>query len=126
MPTRQFPKAVRLLNAREFETVFAARLSASDTWVVVYGIANDMNHPRLGLMVSRRIGGAVVRNRWKRLLREAFRRKQHELPAFDLVCMPRSATPPPLTQLLTSLTSLANRIRQQLEHRQRRDGGRPV
>ena len=44
-------------------------------------------HPRLGLVVTRRLGKAVQRNRVKRLLREFFRRHQTGLPAFDLVIM---------------------------------------
>jgi ribonuclease P protein component len=43
--------------------------------------------PRLGLVVTRRLGNAVQRNRVKRLLREFFRRHQTHLPAIDLVIM---------------------------------------
>ena len=80
MRETKFPKKMRLLRASEFERVFEQRCSAADRLVIVYGAHNEVGHPRLGLTVSRKVGGAVVRNRWKRCLREAFRRTQHELP----------------------------------------------
>lgn len=43
--------------------------------------------PRLGLVVGRRLGKAVRRNRIKRLLREFFRRHKRQLPAWDLIIM---------------------------------------
>jgi ribonuclease P protein component len=118
MSNHRFPKALRLLRPVEFERVFAARLSASDTWVVVHGAANQLGHPRLGLTVSRKIGQAATRNRWKRLLRESFRLQQKELPAFDFVCTPRSTVPPRLQTLVKSLSMLASRIERQAKSRQ--------
>ena len=114
MADYRFPKRVRLLRAREFERVFAARSSAADTWVTLYGAANDLGYPRLGLTVSRRIGGAAVRNRWKRLLREAFRLTQHQIPPLDLVCVARASAPPELRHLMEALPALAMRIERRL------------
>jgi ribonuclease P protein component len=119
MPTYRFSKAMRLLSPRDFERVFAARLSASDSSIVLYGAVSDLEHPRIGLTVSRKAGSAVQRNRWKRLLREAFRLKQHELPTFDFVCIPRPATPPPFDKLLVSVVELARSIQQKHERKQR-------
>ena len=110
MTNNRFPKQVRLLRPSDFERVFAARCSMVAPWIVMYGAGNELDQPRLGLVVSRRIGGAVQRNRWKRLLREAFRLTQEELPAIDLVCVARSKTPPPLTELKQSFIQLATRI----------------
>jgi ribonuclease P protein component len=111
----RFPKRVRLLRASEFEGVFAGRASAVDASISLYGAANELGYPRLGLVVSRRVGEAVVRNRWKRLLREAFRLSQQRLPALDLVCIARGGTPPPLHQLMEILPALAARIERQLQ-----------
>jgi len=115
MPSQRFPKKMRLLHAKEFELVFSTRVSAGNSFLVLYGAANDVGHPRLGLTVPRRVGGAVLRNRWKRLLREAFRLQQHELPAIDFVCVPRAATAPDLCQLMASFAALAERIERKLK-----------
>jgi ribonuclease P protein component len=115
----RFPKALRLLVPRDFERVYAQRQSARDAWVLMHAAANQLDHPRLGLAVSRRAGGAVARNRWKRLLREAFRLAQHRLPPMDIVISPRTSAPPPLHELLELLPALAKRVHQQLEIRQR-------
>jgi ribonuclease P protein component len=123
MTTQHFPKRMRVLNAKDFERVFEARVSASDGRLVLYAAANEVGHPRLGLTVSRRIGGATLRNRWKRLLREAFRLSQHELPAFDLVCVPRANSRPQLCDLMESLPALAHRLARKMQ--QREDASRP-
>jgi ribonuclease P protein component len=110
MNDHRFPKRLRLLKAPEFEGVFAARNSVGNSSFALFGAANELGYARLGITVSRRIGGAVERNRWKRLLREAFRLSQHELPAADFVCVVRGATPPELPQLLDAIQGTAKRI----------------
>ena len=119
MGEHRFPKRVRLLRPDDFARVFAARNSASDQWLTLHGAANEQGHSRLGLAISRRVGGAVERNRWKRLLREAFRLSQQELPALDVVCLARTESPPGLDELRRSLVSLAGRIFKRNEHRSR-------
>jgi ribonuclease P protein component len=120
---RRFPKRVRLLRSSEFERVFDARNSASDALIVLYGAANEAGHPRIGLTVSRRVGGAVERNRWKRLLREAFRLSHAELPPLDFVCVVRAESVPALEQVRESLIALSARLRNRIEERARRGGG---
>ena len=115
MSDLRFPKRARLLRASEFKRVFDARNSASDTWIVLYGAASELGHARMGLTVSRRVGGAVVRNRWKRLLREAFRMSQKDLSPLDLVCVVRGQLPPTLGQMRESLIALSARIQAWME-----------
>jgi ribonuclease P protein component len=115
-----FAKRLRLLKPSEFDRVMRARTSAVDGRLRMYGVANELGHPRLGLTVSRRVGNSVVRNRWKRALREAFRLVQHDLPAFDLVCIPHRNVEPNVARLQESLSKLARRIDEQLGRRRDR------
>lgn len=81
---------------------------AGDQTLLVFAHDNGLPHARLGLSVSRKVGNAVQRNRWKRLLREAFRMEQQALPAgIDLVAIPRPDAEPSLAALRRSLRALA-------------------
>lgn len=118
-PRHTFPKSVRLLRTAEFDAVFAAKFSAADGWLIVYGLPNDLGRPRMGLVVSRKVGKAVLRNRWKRVLREAFRLSQQQLPPLDLVCLPRSREAPSLDPVAASLQQLAARVHRKTQKRPR-------
>ena len=71
MSEQRFLPQYRLRRPADFERVYARRRSASNGKITVCCCENDLPYSRIGLSVSTRIGGAVVRNRWKRLLREA-------------------------------------------------------
>ena len=79
-------KRRRLSRSAEFERVYRQGRSKGNRYLVLYAFPrvdderNDDEGPRLGLSVSRRVGGAVERNRVKRVLREAFWAEAERLP----------------------------------------------
>jgi ribonuclease P protein component len=87
----QSGKRTRLTRSAEFERVYRHGRSTANRHLVLYSFPNESSRePRLGLSVSRKVGGAVQRNRLKRLLREAFTHVQPDLhPGHDLVVVAR-------------------------------------
>ncbi len=111
MTDQRFLPHYRIRRAADFQRAFRQRTSAADARILIFAHRNDLAYPRLGLSVSRKLGGAVVRNRWKRLLRDAFRLTRPRLPAgIDLVVIPRAGVEPTLPALMESLPRLAERL----------------
>jgi ribonuclease P protein component len=111
MSDHSFSRELRIRKAAEFDRIYKSRNFAADDVLVVNGNANGLPHPRLGLSVSKKVGNAVVRNRWKRLIREAFRLSKDRLPSgVDLVVRPQKGAAPELAAIAAALVALARRI----------------
>jgi ribonuclease P protein component len=77
------PRRRRLSRSAEFERVYRQGRSKANRFLVLYEFPREEGSddgPRLGLSVSRRVGGAVDRTRVKRALREAFWSEAERLP----------------------------------------------
>ena len=109
----KFPAGLRLGRRREFERAFAAGRRAADGRLTIWIVPNELEHSRLGLIVGRRQGNAVRRNRIRRILREAFRLSRQHLPVgLDILCSPRAGADINLAGCVESLTRLAARLEQ--------------
>ncbi|UIP27958.1 MULTISPECIES: ribonuclease P protein component [Photobacterium] len=87
-----FSRELRLLTPEDYKHVFQQAHSAGSPHFTILARNNDLNHPRLGLAVPKKqIKTAVGRNRFKRLVRERFRLKQHDLPAKDFVVIAKKS-----------------------------------
>jgi ribonuclease P protein component len=83
-----FRPAEHIRRRADFEQAYKTGARANGRFMTLFARATGESVPRLGIAATRKIGGAVVRNRAKRLVRELFR---HQKPAsgLDIVVVPR-------------------------------------
>jgi ribonuclease P protein component len=82
----RFPWRHRIVKSSDYRFLYNAGRRLDAGKFVLFGRPNELGYHRLGLTVSRKVGGAVVRNRIKRLFREIFRRFSADIPChYDLV-----------------------------------------
>ena len=90
MPYQLHPE--RLKKSWEFQRSYSKGKKYWDTYFVIYVVRTKNLQTRLGITVSKKVGKSVIRNRMKRLIREAFRLlKPKLLPHYDIVVVGRKA-----------------------------------
>jgi ribonuclease P protein component len=110
-----FPKSRRLLASADFKRVYDRGVHCNDRTLVLNICSNGLGHTRLGLSISKQVGNAVVRNRWKRRIREAFRCSQQDYhEGVDIVVRPRRDAICDSQAINTSLHQLILQAIQQL------------
>jgi len=90
MPSNALPPARRIRRRREFQRVFDAGRRAHGRYLTIIAAPSPGPDSRLGIVASKKLGGAVVRNRAKRLIREMFRTQGCPERAVDLVIIPKT------------------------------------
>ena len=106
----RYPKAARLRRKPEFLRLASKGRVCPGAEAVVRTLRNSCGHARLGIATPRRFGSAVRRNRFRRLVREAFREVAEQLGPHDYMVAPkRSLEEPTLSGLRADLLRACRR-----------------
>ncbi|HMD39317.1 MAG TPA: ribonuclease P protein component [Candidatus Acidoferrum sp.] len=88
----EFPREARLVQRGDFDAVYRAGKRRSSSHFTVFFRANQLPVSRFGFSIKKALGGAVVRNRMRRRIREIVRCHRAEIPAgWDIVIHPKSS-----------------------------------
>ena len=88
----EFPREARLVRRGDFDAVYRAGKRRSSSHFTVFFRANQLPVSRFGFSIKKALGGAVVRNRIRRRIREMVRCHRMEIPVgWDIVIHPKSS-----------------------------------
>ena len=108
-----FRRHERVRHRVEYQKIYDQGSKVHGRYFTLFTLPNGLGWGRLGVAATRKLGGAVVRNRAKRLIREVFRH-QKLAPGIDVVVVPRREL------VDASLTTLESEFRQHVERSLRR------
>ena len=125
---QRFRKTDRILDPREFTQIIEHGKIVSDQDLVVNArpsrnpvprsafsgqasrFPGQVSCGRVGISIPKKTGNAVQRNRWKRMIREAFRQNRDKFPpGIDWVIRPRRGAEPDFFRIISSLQRLTER-----------------
>ena len=88
-----FPRRERLTETREYQSVYAQGTRTVGSAFICYVVRQEGQGRKFGLAVSRKVGGAVTRNRVKRYIREIYRAfRKHMVDDVRLVVVARPSS----------------------------------
>ena len=100
---QEFPREARLVRRSEYDAVYRAGKRRSSSHFTIFVRANELPLSRFGFSIKKALGGAVVRNRIRRRLREIVRCHRQEIPTgWDFVLHPKSSVATAPLPLLTA------------------------
>ena len=108
-----FSQTERIRRRVDYQKVYDRGTRVHGRYLTLFALSNETSVGRLGIAATRKLGGAVDRNRAKRLIREVFRRNKFA-PGFDVVVVPKREL------LDASLTALEIEFRHSLDRSLRR------
>lgn len=128
MERQNWRKRMRLRRPEDFRRVWSEGRTWAHHLFIVRAAPNAMNDTRIGITASRKVGNAVVRNRARRLLREAARHLYGDIAdGWDIVLLARSALPeaktPQVERALRTVLERAELIRTDSPEDHRQEAG---
>ena len=113
----------RIRRRPEFERIYAAGAKLHGRFMTVFAMPNGAATPRFGVAATRKLGGAVERNRTKRRARELFRQRK-DIGGLDIVIVPRrEMLDAPFVTLEADYAALLDRCRDRSRSQARRPSG---
>ena len=107
-----YTKGERLLKRRDYTTLSTSGKKVGTHHLLAIYKKNNVGRPRLGVTVTKKVGGAVVRNRIKRQVREYFRLNRHQIKAswdINIIAKKNAATLSP-KKLYSSISQIFSKI----------------